>query len=137
MVVGGEVVVVVVVVVMVVGDVDPEDSPESDELGVVLDGDVVEVDVLAEVVGTCAGALLEGSLDPGCSLATTTPMAIVAPVATRAAEPVRRRRRALARCLVSGELWWGVGLIGRILGSALGHGSSAPYCQPEILLWII
>ena len=133
MVVGGE----VVVVVVVVGDVDPEDAPESDEVGVVVDGDVVVVEVLgAEVVGTWTGALLEASLVPGCSLATTTPIAMVAPVATRAAELVRRRRRALARCLVSGELWWGAGLTRHVLGSASGHGSSAVY-QPEILLWIV
>ena len=132
MVVGGE-----VVVVVVVGDVDPEDVPESDELGVV-DGDVVVVEVLgAEVVGTWAGALLEPSLAPGCSLATTTPIAMVAPVATRAAELVRRRKRALARCLVSGELSWGVELIRRVLGSTSGHASSAGYCQPELLLWIV
>ena len=50
-------------------------------------GEVVVVEVLGvEVVGACAGTGLEDALAPGCSFATTTPMAMVAPVATKTAE---------------------------------------------------
>ena len=58
-VVGGEVVVVVGGAV-VVGDVATEDEPWSDELGVVVGGDVTVVEVLGDVVvGTCAGAAFD------------------------------------------------------------------------------
>lgn len=121
MVVGGDVVVVVVVggdVVVVVGDVDPEGASGTDEVGAaVVGGDVVE--------GTRAGTVLEGVLAPGCSLATTTPMAIVAPVAARAAARVSRRKRASVCRLVSGELDCGVELIGHILGTTSMHGSNS------------
>jgi hypothetical protein len=103
-VVGAKVVVVVGGTVVVVGDVDAEEAPESVEVGVVLGGNVVVVGALgAEVVGTCAGAGLEEALAPGCSFATNTPMAMVAPADASAAIRVKRRRRALARCLVSAE----------------------------------
>jgi hypothetical protein len=108
-VVGGDVVVVVggaVVVVggaVVVGDVDPEPTPGFDVV-VVVGGDVV--------VGTFAGTVLEGALAPGCSLATTRPMEMVAPVASSTAARVSRRRRSSARFLVSGELNGGMELIG-------------------------
>ena len=82
-------------------------------------GDVVVVEVLVvEVAGACAGTELEDALAPGCSFATTTPMAMLAPVATKTAERVNSRRRALARRLVSGESDDGPDLIGRVLGSA-------------------
>ena len=45
-----------------------------------------------EVVGTCAERCWTPRSAPGCSFATTTPMAMVAPVATKAAERVSRRR---------------------------------------------
>jgi hypothetical protein len=100
-VVGGEVVVVVggeVVVVVDVG-VDPATAPGSDDVG----GVVVVVDELGvELVETCAGMVLEDALPPGCSLATTRPMAIAAPVAATAVERVNRRRRSAARRLFSG-----------------------------------
>jgi hypothetical protein len=118
---GGDVVVVVVVGgdVVVLGDVVPEFAPGTVEVVVVLDGDgdVVE--------GACAGTVLEGALTPGCSLATTTPMAMAAPVAARAAARVSRRRRASVCRLASGELDCGVELIGHILGTTSMHGSSS------------
>jgi hypothetical protein len=117
-VVGGDVVVVVVGGGVVVGDVDPELAPGFDEVGVVVVGGGV-------VAGTCVGTVVEGALAPGCSLATTTPMAMAAPVATRAAARVSFRRRASARCLLSGELSLGMEVIGRTLGSASIHGSSS------------
>jgi hypothetical protein len=103
-VVGGRVVVVVGGEVVVVGAEDGEALPGSDEAGKVVGGEVVVVELSGvEVVGTCAGTGLEDALAPGCSLATTTPMAMVAAVAPKAAARVRNRRRALARLLVSGE----------------------------------
>jgi hypothetical protein len=117
-VIGGKVVVVGGEVV-VVGAGDAKALPGSDEVGVVVDGEVVVVEVFGvEVVGTCAGTGLEDALAPGCSFATTTPMAMVAPVATKTAERVSSRRRALARRLVSGESDDGRALIGQVLGSA-------------------
>jgi hypothetical protein len=105
-VVGGEVVVVVVGgAVVVVGDVGAKEVPESGEVVVVVGGDVVVVELLGPK-GTWVGAW-EDELAPGCSLATNTPMAMVAPVATRATERVSRRRRASVRCLDSGELGGG------------------------------
>jgi hypothetical protein len=118
--------VVVVVVVVggdvvgadVVGDVDPEEVPGTDVVGAGVVGRVV-------VEGTCAGTVLEGVLAPGCSLATTTPMAMVAPAAARAAARVSRRKRASVCRLVSGELDCGVELIGHILGTTSMHGSTS------------
>ena len=116
--VGGKVVVVVGDVV-VVGAADDEAPPRSDVVGVVVGGEVVVVDVFdVEVVVTCAEAELEDTLPPGCSFATTTPMAIVAPAATKAVQRVNNRMRALARRLVSGESGDGRALIGQVLSSA-------------------
>jgi hypothetical protein len=118
-VVGGKVVVVVGGEVVVVGAGDAEALPGSDEVGVVVGGEVVVVEVFGvEVVATCAGTGLEDALAPGCSFATTTPMAMVAPVATKTAERVSSRRRALARRLVSEESDGARALIGQVLGSA-------------------
>jgi hypothetical protein len=100
-VVGGEVVVVLGGEVVVVVDTDPDVAAGSDEV----DGGVVVVDVLgAEPAETCGGLVLAEALAPGCSLATTTPIATAAPVAAKAVERVNRRSRALARRLVSGVL---------------------------------
>jgi hypothetical protein len=122
-VVGGEVVVVVGGEVVVDGDVGAEEVPESGVVVVVVGGDVVVVEVLV-LEGAWAGTWGD-ELAPGCSLATSTPMAMVAPVATRAAERVSRRRRASVRCLASGELGGGVDdLTGFGLGTASVHGSS-------------
>jgi hypothetical protein len=113
-VVGGNVVVVVVGEVVVVGAEDAGPPPRSDVVG----GEVV-VDVFGvEVVVTCAGTGLEDALAPGCSFATTTPMAIVAPAATNAVQRVNSRRRALVRRLISGGSDDGRALIGQVLGSA-------------------
>jgi hypothetical protein len=100
-VVGGKVVVVWGDVVVVDGDVDAEDEPGTNVVAV--DVTVVEV-LVGEVAGTGAGVAAEDVLAPGCSSATVTPMATVPPVAIRTANPVRRRSRAAARRLVSGEL---------------------------------
>jgi hypothetical protein len=122
-VVGGE-------VVVVVGDVDPEPALGLDEVvGVV----VVVVDVVA---GTSIGAPLEGTLAPGCSLDTNTPIAMAAPVAITAAARVSLRRRASARCLVSEELNGGVVLTGQFLGSASSHGTRDALSPAERFLWI-
>jgi hypothetical protein len=101
-VVGGEVVVVGgVVVVVVEAGVDPETALGTDDVG----GDVVVVDVLGvELVETGAGMVLEEVLAPGCSLATTRPKAIAAPVAVTTVERVNRRRRSATRRLFSGVL---------------------------------
>jgi hypothetical protein len=92
---------------------------------VVVGGKVVVVEVLGtEGDGFCTGAVLEGALAPECSFATTTPMAMVAPVDARAAARVRRRRRRWARRLLSGESDEAVGFIGSVLGSTSICGSS-------------
>ena len=88
-------------VVVVVGDEEP--APRSDEVGVVVDGEVVVVGAtVVEVLGVWSGALPDADA-PGCSLATTMPMTTVAPVAATAASRVRKRRDAAARRRVSGE----------------------------------
>ena len=102
-VVGGDVVVVVDGEVVLV-EHDPEDVAGSDEVVGSAVVDVVELGV--DVAGLCVGAVLEAALDPGCSLATTAPIAMVAPVATRAADRVSRRRRRLARRLASARSDW-------------------------------
>jgi hypothetical protein len=108
-VVGGEVVVVLGGEVVVVVDADPDAVPGSDEVG----GAVVVVDVVdVELAEIDVGLVLAEVLAPGCSLATTTPIAMAAPVATKAVERVNRRRRAAARRLVSGVLDRGSLLIG-------------------------
>jgi hypothetical protein len=104
-VVGGEVVVVVL-------DVDPEPVLGFDEVGV-----VVVVDPVDGVE-----AVFEGALAPGCSLATSTPIAIVAPVASTAATRVSWRRRASVCRLISGVLG-GMRLTGPVLVSASSHES--------------
>ncbi len=137
MVVGGEVVVVVGGEVVVVGAVDPELTDEEGVVGggVVLVVEVLVVEVLVvEVAGVSAGSVGD-PLAPGCSLATTTPMAMVAPAATRAAARVRRRRRASARRLVSWRFDRDIGLIDRILESASVHANRHGYFQPDIFLW--
>ena len=105
--------------VVVVGAGDGEALPGSDEVGVVVGGNVVVVEVFGvEVVGTCTGTGYEDALAPGCSFATTTPMAIVAPVAPKTAERVSSRRSTSARRLVSGESDDERVLIDQVLGSA-------------------
>ena len=116
--VGGKVVVVGGEVV-VVGAGESEAPPGSDEVGVVVGGKVVGGEVLGvEVVGTCTGTGLEDALAPGCSFATTTPMAMDAPVAPKTAERVSSRRRTSARRLASGESDDGRALIDQVHGSA-------------------
>jgi hypothetical protein len=83
-------------------------------------GDVGSVEVLG-----CPGTVLEVALTPGCSLDTTTPRAMVAPIAPRAAARVRRRRSASARPLDSGELNGGAELTCLVLGRASGHSARA------------
>jgi hypothetical protein len=82
--------VVVGVVVVVVGSDEPrlDDAPVVDVV-VVVEGSTDDVEEVELVVAEL--------LAPGCSLATTTPMSAVVPVATTATARVRRRSRALAR----------------------------------------
>ena len=72
--------------------------------GVVVAGVVVEVEG-TEVEVLPVVAVLAAELAPGCSLATTKPMSAVAPAAPTIEARVRKRTRAWARCLASGELW--------------------------------
>jgi hypothetical protein len=88
------VVVVVVGATVVVGD----DVPSLDELPAVVV--VVDVDALVELDVVSDTVVAE--LEPGCSLATTTPISAVAPVAASTADRVRRRRRTRARSRPSG-----------------------------------
>jgi hypothetical protein len=111
-VVGGKVVVVVGDVV-VVGTEDAGPPPRSDVVG----GEIVVAVLGVDVVVTCAGTELEDALAPGCSFATTMPMAMAAPVATNAVQRVSSRRRALARRLISGGSDDGRALIGQVPGS--------------------
>lgn len=65
----------------------------------------VVVDVVVDDVGTTVDVLpvvFGEALFPGCSLAMTTPMAAVAPVARRMAARVSRRSRTVARRRASG-----------------------------------
>jgi hypothetical protein len=87
-------------------------------------GDVVVRGGVVFVEGLDTEGLWEDALAPGCSFATSTPMAMVAPVAIRTAARVTRRRRASARPLVSGELNWGAELTGPVLGTASVHAST-------------
>lgn len=126
MVVGGKVVVVVggEVVVVADGEVDAEDAPWFNVVDVLVGGGVTVVEVLeGEAVGTGAGVAAEDVVVPGCSFATATPMATVPPVASRTANPVRRRSRTAARRLLSGELVWR-DLMCEALRSASAYGSS-------------
>ncbi len=92
----------VVVVVVVVGEVgDGAPPPEGTPLPVEpeMAGAVVLV-VLVEVVGagvTGGTVLGDGADEPGCSLATMTPMNAVAPPATSTANLVSRLTRSCAR----------------------------------------
>jgi hypothetical protein len=141
-VVGGLVVVVVggdVVVVVVVG---LDGVPDSDG-GVVETGEVVGVVVVVVggdvvvVEGGVSGTVWDVVLAPGCSFAATTPIAMVAPVATMIAERVRRRRRASARRRDSGEFGGGVALIDCVFWAASFHGSQGGLYLPEGFLWLI
>jgi hypothetical protein len=134
-VVGGDVVVVVGGEVVVVDELDREDAAGSDEVVGRAVEDVVELGV--DVAGRCVGAVLDAALDPGCSLATTTPIAMVAPVATRAADRVSRRRRRLARRLASARSDWGVELIGHPFFASCSNASSAGSSQAEVHLCTI
>jgi hypothetical protein len=152
-VVGGRVVVVVVLGVLCTGD----DPPEGEDIdGVVVsvvgeDVDGVVVSVVGEDVDDVEGAVVsvvgedvegvvvdEGlfaELAPGCSLANITPMSAVAPVAARIDARVRRRNRALARRLVSGECWFLACLMcGGTLLSAPFHRSRREFRPPQCSL---
>jgi hypothetical protein len=111
-VVGGGVVVVVGGELVGVVAVDSEGAPGSVEVGGDVVGGVVVELLGVEMAGTGAGTALVEALAPGCSLATTTPMAMAAPVTARAVERVSRRRRTAARRLASGVLACGALLIG-------------------------
>jgi len=87
-------------------------------------GDGVVVVEVLDAEGLCARAVGDGALAPGCSSATTTPMATAAPVASRAAARVSRRRWASTRPLASGELHRGAGLTGLVPGTASAHTGS-------------
>jgi len=111
-VVGGIVVVVVggaVVGVVVAG---AELNPPAAVVVVV--GAIVVVVVVGVVAGVPGIAVVgtevrlgafEPAEDPGCSLATVTPMNAAAPPATRMAVLVRRLMRACARARAVGEYW--------------------------------
>jgi hypothetical protein len=88
--VGGEVEVPVFPVVPVVPASPDSEVPADEELPPDVDDDVVVVVPLA--------------LAPGCSCATTIPMATVAPAAVTMAPRVRKRSRDLARSLAAGVL---------------------------------
>jgi len=110
--VGGIVVVVVggaVVGVVVAG---AELNPPAAVVVVV--GAIVVVVVVGVVAGVPGIAVVgtevrlgafEPAEDPGCSLATVTPMNAAAPPATRMALLVRRLMRACARARAVGEYW--------------------------------
>jgi hypothetical protein len=113
-VVGGIVVVVVLggaVGVVVVAGAELEPPGEV----VVVVGGLVVVVVVVGVVASVPGFAVVGTEvrlgafvpaeDPGCSLATVTPMNAVAPPATRMAVLVRRLMRACARARAVGEYW--------------------------------
>jgi hypothetical protein len=101
-VVGASVVVVVVVVGAVVVAVVAPDPPPVEPLSVEVVV-VVEVDVEVEVEVPVVGVVAAGeALDPGCSLATTTPMTAEAPVALSTTARVNRRSRRCARPRSSG-----------------------------------
>jgi hypothetical protein len=92
------------VVVVVRGVVVEVVADESDGDGAVVGGVVVVVVVVNGVVVVVefVETVLVVALLPGCSLATTTPITAVAPVAIMTAERVRRRTRTVALCRASG-----------------------------------
>jgi hypothetical protein len=94
----------VVVLVVVVGVVAGVAVAGVVVAGVVVAGVVVEVEGTEVEVLPVVG-VLAAELAPGCSLATTKPMSAVAPAAPTIEARVRKRTRAWARCLASGELW--------------------------------
>jgi hypothetical protein len=97
-------VVVVVVAFDVVGVVVACASPVPEEPVVVVDVVDVELDVPA-VLEPPDPAGFDAALTPGCSLATTTPIKALAPVATRTAARVNVRTRVSARWRAAGVLW--------------------------------
>jgi hypothetical protein len=120
--------------VVVGGDVVAEDAaPWFNVVDVVVGGGGAVVEVLwVEVAGAGVGVAAEDVLPPGCSFATATPMATVPPVANRMAKPVRRRSRAAARFLVSGELACRAELMCEaILSTSAQRGSSPESPQDE------
>jgi hypothetical protein len=112
------------VVVVVGGDVVVVDGDDPTE-GSDVDGVVVSV-VEEEVGGVVVNEVLFAVLAPGCSLATMTATSAVAPVAARMDARVRRRNRALASLLVSGE--W------RLLARLMCGGAflSAPFHKSRL-----
>jgi hypothetical protein len=72
---------------------------------VVVVGVVAGVPGLAAVGTEVALGAFDPAEDPGCSLATVTPMNAAAPPATRMAVLVRRLMRACARARADGEYW--------------------------------
>ena len=132
MVVGGIVVVVVGGEVVVVGDAETEVAPWFAEDGSVVGGEVTVVEVLGgevTVVGVCGAGAVD-AVPPGCSLATTRPMTMVAPVAAKVAPRVRTRRDAWARRRLSGEWDRRVGFINHYLESAPPHANDESCIQP-------
>jgi hypothetical protein len=98
-------VVVVVVGFDVVGVVVAWVSLVPEEPVVVVDVDVVDVEVdVPDVLEPPDLVASDAALTPGCSLAITTPIRAVAPVAARTAARVNRRTRASARRRAAGVL---------------------------------
>jgi hypothetical protein len=132
-VVGCEVVVVVVgfeVVGVVVAWVSLVPEEPAVVVVVVVDVDVVDVEV--DVPDPVA---LDAALTPGCSLAITTPIRAVAPVAARTAARVNRRTRASARCRAAGVLC-SLGCFMRNEDFLARPHSTAPVSpQPQDPLW--
>jgi hypothetical protein len=95
---------VVAVVGAVVEVVLPLAEAVDDEL------DVAEVDEVVGVTAVGVSVVDDVWLEPGTSLATTTPTRALAPVAASTAERVNRRSRTLVRARDSGE------------GGSLGRG---------------
>jgi hypothetical protein len=136
-VVGCEVVVVVDgfdVVGVVVAWVPP--LPEELVVGVVVDVDVVDVEFdVPDVLEPPDPAEWDAALTPGCSLAITTPIRAVAPVAARTAARVKSRTRASARCRAAGVLC-SLGCLMRTEDFLARSHSTAPVSpQPQDSLW--
>lgn len=104
------------------------DSPEGTLVGTVVVGRVVvgrDVDD-----GATLGSAVVADLTPGCSLATTTPISTLAPLAVSAADLVRRRRRDLARCLAPVALYGCVEFIRWSAPSDLLAGTEPSAIEP-------